>query len=101
MPDLQNFHERYGKEIVLLGVNWGEDASTARGFLDSFKISYTNLLDERGTAFVQYRLTGIPTSFFIDPKGFIRGVWLGPLRIEEISGIFERLKLLEKASDPQ
>jgi len=98
MPELQRFYETYSKNIVLLGVNWGEDSQTMQEFLDSFGIKYPNLLDERGTAFVQYRLTGIPTSFFIDGNGFIRGVWLGPLRVDEMAGIFERLKLLEKST---
>jgi thiol-disulfide isomerase/thioredoxin len=94
MPELEKFHQEYGEQIVLLGVNWGEEASSIQEFLDGFAIKYPNLLDERGTAFVQYRLTGIPTSFFIDGQGFIRGVWLGPLRVTEIAGHFERLKLL-------
>jgi len=97
MPDLQNFYERYGEKIVLLGVNWGEDAKTVKEFLDRYGVKYLNLLDERGTAFVLYKLTGIPTSFFIDREGYIRGVWLGPLKVEEIAGIFERLGLLKES----
>ncbi len=99
MPDLQNFHERYGEKVVLLGVNWGEDANTVKEFLARYGVKYLNLLDERGTAFVLYRLTGIPTSFFIDREGFIRGIWLGPLKVEEIAGIFERLGLMKEESE--
>lgn len=97
MPELQKFHERYGDQIALLGVNWGESAKTVKEFLESFGVRYLNLLDERGTAFVLYRLTGIPESFFIDPEGFIRGVWIGPLTAEEIAKGFARLGLLKES----
>jgi thiol-disulfide isomerase/thioredoxin len=94
MPELQEFHRRYGDQIVLVGVNWGEDAKTVKAFLDHLGVSYRNLVDERGTAFVLYRLTGIPESFFIDPEGYIRGAWIGPLTAKEIVQGFERLGLL-------
>lgn len=97
MPELQKFHERYGEKIALVGVNWGEDAKTVKEFLDRFGVSYLNLLDERGTAFVLYKLTGIPESFFIDPDGYIRGLWIGPMTVEEIVKGFARLGLLKES----
>ncbi|MCS6936296.1 MAG: TlpA disulfide reductase family protein [Candidatus Bipolaricaulota bacterium] len=97
LPDLQRFHEQFGTKIALIGVNWGEPAQTVRSFLERYGVTYTNLLDERGTAFVTYRLTGTPTTFFIDPEGHIRGVWLGPLKGEEIAQNFQRLGLLHES----
>jgi thiol-disulfide isomerase/thioredoxin len=94
MPELQEFHRRYGDQIVLVGVNWGEGSKTVKAFLDRLGVGYRNLVDERGTAFVLYRLTGIPESFFIDPEGYIRGAWIGPLTAKEIVQGFERLGLL-------
>jgi len=97
MPDLQEFHRRYGDKIALIGINWGETADTVREFLDRLSVTYLNLLDPQGTAFVLYKLTGIPESFFIDPEGFIRGVWIGPLTVEEIAKGFGRLGLLQES----
>lgn len=97
IPELQEFHERYGEKIALVGVNWGEDANTVRGFLAQFGVSYLNLLDPRGTTFVLYKLTGIPESFFIDPEGYIRGAWIGPITAESISKGFARLGLLKES----
>jgi thiol-disulfide isomerase/thioredoxin len=94
MPELQEFHRRYGDQIVLVGVNWGEGSKTVKAFLDRLGVGYRNLVDERGTAFVLYRLTGIPESYFIDPEGYIRGTWIGPLTAKEIVQGFERLGLL-------
>lgn len=97
LPDLQRFHEQFGTKIALIGVNWGEPAQTVKSFLARYGVTYTNLLDERGTAFVAYRLTGTPTTFFIDPEGHIRGVWLGPLQGGEIADSFQRLGLLHES----
>jgi cytochrome c biogenesis protein CcmG/thiol:disulfide interchange protein DsbE len=94
MPELQEFHRRYGDQIVLVGVNWGEGSKTVKAFLDRLGVGYRNLVDERGTAFVLYRLTGIPESYFIDPEGYIRGTWIGPLTAEQIAQGFERMGLL-------
>lgn len=97
MPHLQDFYERYKDQIALLGIDWGEDAETVKRFLERLGVSYPNLLDQRATVFVLYRLTGIPTSFFIDREGYIRGMWLGPMTTEEIAKGFGRLGLLQES----
>lgn len=100
LPQLQEFHEQYGEEIELLGINWGENVTTVKEFLDRLGVRYRNVLDERGIVFTLYGLTGIPESFFIDPEGYIRGAWIGPITAEEIAKGFARLRLL-KAPDSE
>jgi len=90
-PHLQEFHRQYGDKVMVLGINWGEDEETVRKFLKRFGITYTNLLDSKGTTFVKYRLTGLPSSFFLDEAGIIRGVWFGPLTVKEIVVGFKRI----------
>lgn len=92
MPDLERFYQLHGDQIGLLGVNWGEPQATVLVFLKKLKISYPNLLDEGGTAFVKYQLTGIPTSFFIDAQGLIRGISVGPMSTERIEAGFAKLQ---------
>lgn len=91
MPDLQLFHEEYGDQVAVLGINWSEDAEKVGDFLRRYGVTYTNLLDRKGRVFVTYRLTGTPTTFFLDPQGIIRGIWLGPLRTEKIVSTMARL----------
>lgn len=87
-PDLQRFHEEFGEEMVLIGVNWGESPREVRSFTERFGQTYLQLLDREGEAFVKYRLTGIPTSFFIDERGVIRGIWYGAMKYEEMVAAF-------------
>lgn len=91
MPDLQAFQAQYGDQVTVLGINWAEDPPTVRSFLERYGITYTNVLDRQGKAFVAYRLTGIPTTFFLDEEGVIRGVWLGPLKTDKIAESFAKI----------
>ncbi len=84
IPDLQKFHEQYGDRIVLLGINYGEAPDDVRAFLERYGVTYLNLLDREGTVLVRYRLTGLPTSFWLDERGVIRGLWLGAMSFEDM-----------------
>jgi len=90
MPDLQRFYERYGDRIVLLGVDWNDEPETARRFLQRFGITYPNVIDRDGEVFVAYRLTAVPTSFWIDRFGVIRGLWQGAMSLETMVEGFKK-----------
>jgi thiol-disulfide isomerase/thioredoxin len=90
IPDLQKFYEQYGDRITLLGIDWGEDAEEVKRFLQRYGATYTNLLDKDGKFFVLYRLTGLPSSYWIDEEGIIRGLWLGAMEIEDMVEGFRR-----------
>ncbi len=96
IPDLQKFHEQYGDKIVLLGINWGEDTEEVKRFLKRYGATYPTLMDEKGKFFVLYQLTGLPTSFWIDEQGIIRGVWLGAMKAETmVEGFRKTTRALE------
>ncbi len=90
MPDLQGFAARYGDRVQVLGVNLDfaaqvETTSEAvTAFLDEYGVTYLNLRDPIGESVTRYRLTGFPVTFWIDPEGFIRGVWFGAMREDDI-----------------
>jgi thiol-disulfide isomerase/thioredoxin len=84
MPALQSFHQDYGDQIQILGINWNDESEKARDLLAQFDISFQNIIDIDGKAFVTYRLTAVPTSFWIDEDGVIRGVWNGAMTEETL-----------------
>ncbi len=97
IPDLQKFHEQYGDKIVLLGINWGEDIEEVRRFLERYGATYTNLMDKDGKFFVLYQLTGLPTSYWVDEQGIIRGMWLGAMELEDmVEGFKKTTRALEE-----
>ncbi len=97
MPDLQQFFSSYGERISVIGINWNDQAETVREFLTRHGVTYINLLDTDGRVFVLYRLTGLPTSFFIDEAGIIRGQWLGAMSAADMIAAFQKTT---RALDP-
>ncbi len=97
MPDLQAFSEKYGDRIQVLGVNLDFAAqlevtnADVLEFLDEYHVTYLNLRDPIGESVSRYRLTGYPVSYWIDEKGFIRGVWLGAMKEEDIITGFQKI----------
>lgn len=98
IPHLQEFYERYQDQVKIVGINWAEDPAQVRSFLQDKGVTYPNLLDRQGKAFVSYRLTGTPTSYFIDQDQVVRGVWLGPITGESLETSFEQIST---AFDPR
>jgi cytochrome c biogenesis protein CcmG/thiol:disulfide interchange protein DsbE len=78
MPDLQAvFEERQG-ELVMLGINVGDNASSIEQFLQNEGLSFPALLDSDITVTRIYGISGTPTTFFIDKEGIIRAKVIGP-----------------------
>jgi peroxiredoxin len=90
MPALQESHARANGSFVLLGINSeGTQAETARrlsrDFKDELGLTFPILLDTPDTeVFNQYRLRGLPDTFFIDRDGIVRDVVVGPLSREAL-----------------
>ncbi len=56
---------------MVLGVNaWNEDKDTVARFVESGKLQHRILLNG-GDVGRRYQLTGVPATFWIDPKGVI------------------------------
>lgn len=77
-------------QAVLVGVNVWDTEQAARDFLQAFGISYPNGPDPQGRILIEFGVTGIPETFFVDPAGAVVGRWVGPITQEEILG---RLRL--------
>ena len=95
MPYLQQIYEEWsGKPtpVVVLGINVGESASTAKSFMQRYNLSFPVLLDTRQIVAQKYNIIGYPTTFLIDKNGIIQGVKIGPFQSkEEIEGGIRRV----------
>jgi len=83
MPYIQEIYEGWsGKppSLVVLAINVGESASTARNFMQSYHLSFPVLLDIERNVTQNYRIMGYPTTFFIDENGIIQGKKVGAFR---------------------
>lgn len=86
MPLFQQTYERRGEEgFLVLAVNVGESPAQAQQFMTSLGLTFPAALDQDQTLSRQYRVFGLPTSFFIDRRGVIHYVLPGAVRPAEFS----------------
>jgi thiol-disulfide isomerase/thioredoxin len=95
MPHLQEVYDEWQEEVVMLIINIGEDADTVNEFLDDLGLSLPVILDREAFAAVEYQSYSIPTTFFIDKEGAVRGIKIGAFQsAEELESILEKLVAL-------
>ncbi len=100
MPDLEAVYQQERDSLVVLSVNVeGVSIDDARrlasDFRDELGLTFPIVLDSpNGDVFQQYKLKGLPDSFFIDQNGILRDVQFGPMNRATI------LKKLEATRRP-
>ena len=67
--------------MVVVGINLpkSDPEESARAFLDEFGISYPNVFDTRGFTAIDYGVSGIPVTFFVDREGVVTRRFVGTL----------------------
>lgn len=77
--------------VVFIGVDWVDTEKEALAYIDEFDITYLNGPD-LGTRIAQdYRIRGVPETFFVDKDGRLRGVHIGPLFPPELDKRIDEL----------
>jgi cytochrome c biogenesis protein CcmG, thiol:disulfide interchange protein DsbE len=88
MTQLEPLYRRYRDQgLRILAINVRQDADTARRFVAKVGISYEALLDSDGRVARSYGVLGLPTTFFVDRSGRLRGKVVG----ESTPEVFERM----------
>ncbi len=72
--------------LVVLAMNAGQDKATVDAFMGKIGVSYPALLDGDSAIARRYGVVGLPTTFFIDGQGTVRGKIVG----EADAATFER-----------
>jgi peroxiredoxin len=79
MPRFVEAYEKYrGQGLVILAVNLQEGKSPVRDFAEDYGLEFPIGIDRDGEVGDQYRLVGLPTTFFIGRDGVIDSVFTGP-----------------------
>jgi peroxiredoxin len=78
MRALEPVYQRLkGEGLRILAVNVGQSPSTAAAFVQDLGLSYGVALDEGSETARRYGVVGLPTTFFVDRSGHVRGKILG------------------------
>ena len=68
---LQRASLNYRDDIVVLGIIYQDDPARAKNYLSSKSNHYPQLIDEKSRVAIDYGVSGVPESFFIDSAGKI------------------------------
>ena len=85
------WREYRDRGVVFVGIAYLDDDTAARQFIDEFDLTYPNGPDLGTRIAPQYRVKGIPETFFVDPDGQLRGVYVGPISEAELRQRIEAL----------
>ena len=72
MPSMERLWEKVkDKNIVLLGINVGEDADTIFEFTGNYPVSFPLPMDIDGKVIESYPVRGLPTTYIVNPQGMV------------------------------
>ena len=80
------------KDVVLLGINVQDTLADADEYIKEFDVTFTNAIDKDGKIMVDYGVTGLPVTFFIDRDGIIIGRWVGSIGESSLKSRAEALE---------
>lgn len=91
MPDLQIFNDEH-EDIVVLAIDVNEKKEDVEDYITKGGYTFDVVLDTTGTVSHNYLVSGLPTSYFVDPDGILLGGIPGMLTLERMNELFEMVK---------
>ena len=79
MPSMEKLFQRFkGQNFAMVAVNLREPSQRVHDFYETYKLSFTVLLDTTGQSGIRYGIRSIPTTFILNQEGGLIGKVLGP-----------------------
>ena len=92
MPAMQRLAEAYADELLILGVDWGEERGAVEDFVDRYGVEYPILLDPGLETYYRWATSdGLPRHYFIGEAGTVLREVIGPLEPGRMVAIVEEL----------
>jgi cytochrome c biogenesis protein CcmG/thiol:disulfide interchange protein DsbE len=88
---LEQASRQYRDRVTFIGVNVQDTEQNARDFLRRFGVTYPNGQDQSGAIAVEYGMSGVPESYFVDRNGMLVRKWQGPLDAVRLSSYLDEL----------
>jgi cytochrome c biogenesis protein CcmG/thiol:disulfide interchange protein DsbE len=78
-PTLKWAGERYKDDVIFLGVVFEDTEENTKKFLRENGTPFTQLFDLKSTVAVDYAVSGVPETYFINRQGIIVGKYAAPI----------------------
>jgi cytochrome c biogenesis protein CcmG/thiol:disulfide interchange protein DsbE len=91
MTLLEQTHQKYEGEVIMLGIAYSDVEPKAREYLAQYGITYTAGQDLGSRISDAYRIKGVPETFFIDREGNVHYLKIGPIEQPELEAVIRQL----------
>jgi len=88
---------RFASEAQFFGVVFEDTEENARAFATPIDPAFPQLIDERSRMAVDYGVSGVPETYFIDASGILRDKFVGPIDARTLG---ERISALQNPPAP-
>lgn len=92
MPDLESFYRDHKEEVVVLGLDVGEERDKIKPFLEEYDVTFPVLLDPVGRVSNTYRVDSLPITYIIDKEGIIQFVHIGAMERAQMESYLKEIK---------
>lgn len=70
-PWMNEMHQKYGKDLVVIGVNVDQEKTLANQFINETSPQFKIIFDTKGVLATEYQVAAMPSSFIVDRQGKI------------------------------
>lgn len=96
MPSMERMWKQVkGKGVTILAVNVGENADIIFEFLGQYPVTFPIPMDLDGEVIKNYPVTGLPTTYIVDPQGVVTHRAVGSREWDDPK-LFEQLLQMRK-----
>jgi cytochrome c biogenesis protein CcmG/thiol:disulfide interchange protein DsbE len=75
--------------VVFVGVDVWDTEADAKAFMQRYGVTYPNGPDPSGEVAIEYGVTGLPETWFLDREGTLVRRWVGALSDSQITAFLE------------
>lgn len=90
LPALQELVEQRGGEVMVAGINHGDDPVAARRFLAELRVTFPSLRDPDGRLVSALGVVSLPATFVVDQRGVVTWSRLGVVTVAEVEAAVDR-----------
>lgn len=88
---LERAAKKYEGRVAFIGVAVQDTDANARAFVRKFGVSYPNGRDQWGAVSVEYGMSGVPETYFVDRDARLVRKWQGPLDDARVDQFLQEL----------
>lgn len=79
------------KGVLFVGVDTWDNETDARAFLSQYGVTYANGMDDKGQITIDYGVSGVPETYFIDRDGQLVRKYIGPMSDFQLTSYIDEM----------